>query len=188
MKRKMTEKRIYELLGVNIFRKYVLFVWEKIWKLMHLEKCIGYRINDKTIDGLKDYKYQLKLFAISHIVDLGILIVTGILTSQGIVWWIFSIGLNAYCIMTQRYTHIRINEILEKHNKRKQKNTDNDEEINSNEMVLGQEIKMQFKITEPKTELSIGEQREQLEQLKDYVVSLSISPTEYEQNSASKEK
>ena len=90
--------------------------------------------------------------------------------------------------MTQRYTHIRINEILEKHNKRKQKNTDNDEEINSNEMVLGQEIKMQFKITEPKTELSIGEQREQLEQLKDYVVSLSISPTEYEQNSASKEK
>jgi len=125
MKSRNIEKKIYECLGVNIFRRYVLFTWEKITKLIKLD--VGYRIKDGSVDSLIDYKTLSKGFAIGHSLLLLIIIIAGVCSPHDIYWWITNVGLNTYCVMVQRYTHIRINELLEKMECRKQGVCDNEE-------------------------------------------------------------
>lgn len=110
MKRK-NEKKIYELLGVNVFRKYILFTWEKIAKFLHID--VGYRLDDMSIDSLKGYKTRAISFAIAHIVCFIIClpIVNGLASG------LTNFFLNFYCIIVQRYNYIRIEEIEEKYNK-----------------------------------------------------------------------
>lgn len=106
-----TEKKIYELLGVNIFRKYILFTWEKIANLIHLP--IGYRIENLSIDTIKKYKIQTKSFAFAHLACFFALIP---LCSNPFSW-IYNIFLNFYCIIVQRYNYLRIKDVEEKYEK-----------------------------------------------------------------------
>ncbi len=103
------EKKIYELLGVNVFRKYVLFTWEKIAGFFHLP--IGYRLDDMSIDGIKAYKNRTKSFALAHVFCFFICLPF----LYGPLSWIYNIFLNLYCIIVQRYNYIRIEEIEEKY-------------------------------------------------------------------------
>ena len=111
MKHKNIEMKIYEWLGVNIFRKYVLFTWEKIANFLDID--IGYRIKDMSIGSLKKYKTLSKGFAISHAAVLTLFIVLAIIKHTTVIYWVVNMGLNLYCIMVQRYNHIRINHIID---------------------------------------------------------------------------
>lgn len=107
------EKNIYELLGVNIFRKYVLFTWNKLCK--PIGGAPGYRIKNIAISDIEEYKSQAQVFGFTHV---GMLIGMAVLYYFHIIphlFFIVELFLNSYCIMTQRYTCIRINTILEKH-------------------------------------------------------------------------
>lgn len=127
MKGRNVEKKIYEFLGVNIFRKYVLGTWEKIANKLKID--IGYRIKDRSINGLENYKKLSKGFAYAHLgLFLFFLSIGGIFFSKGIEW--FNIIFNLYCIMVQRYTHIRINEIIERHNELEKKHQERDQKEN----------------------------------------------------------
>ena len=137
MKIRDIEKKIYELLGVNIFRKYFLFTYEKLWK--PFGGTPGYRIKNKTINDIEGYKSQAKGFAIAHFIFLicvvGIYYFFHVLTELQLITQLI---LNPYCIMTQRYNCIRINEILEKHKalekrkEEKQRLLDHQQELNEN--------------------------------------------------------
>lgn len=105
------EKRIYELLGVNIFRKYILFTWEKIANLLHIP--IGYRIENLSIDAIKEYKFNTKMFALAHIASFSICL-PFCFTLKG---FLYNVLLNGYCIMVQRYNYIRIRQIEDKYAK-----------------------------------------------------------------------
>lgn len=120
MKKHNLEKKIYECLGVNIFRKYILFSWEKICGLLDFDP--DYRVEDRTINGLKRYKDTSKAFAISHLITMiiTVIVLSVIKASLGI--YITNCLIHSYCIMTQRYIHIRINELIERLEKREQKN------------------------------------------------------------------
>lgn len=176
MKDRNTEKKIYELLGVNIFRKYVLGTWEKLWKIFRLDKLLAYKITDMSENGLKYYKIQSKGFAAVHIGLLVYEIINGILITSSMAWWVTNIGLNLYCIMTQRYTHIRINEILEKKEELKQRREEreNSSEIESI-LTLDKTKKFVPSVEHP---LSIEAQRKELKNLKKFLVSINPIDTQ----------
>lgn len=114
MRSRNIEKKIYEFLGVNIFRKYILFTYDKLWKL--LGGAPGYRIKSKTINGIQNYKIQAKAFAAVHFINLIFIIGSYYLFhTLSEFYLILSMIINSYCIITQRYICIRINEILQKH-------------------------------------------------------------------------
>jgi len=112
---KINEKRLYECLGVNYFRKYVLCSWEKICKLFNLN--LGYRVNDFTMKSIKMYKRQIVSFSIAHLACFLFLTLFGIFKSANIIFWMVNIGLNSYCLMVQRYNYIRINKFIERQQK-----------------------------------------------------------------------
>lgn len=111
------EKKLYEFLGVNIFRKYFLFTWEKFANIIKFP--VGYRLESMTISGIEKYKKEVVGFGKTHFVFmLATLLFFPILSPQAL---ILSTVLHSYCIMTQRYNYIRINEVLKKHQKRNEK-------------------------------------------------------------------
>lgn len=118
MDKTITEKKIYEHLGVNIFKKYVLFGYEKLLKLLKLNKYVGYRLNKLAIDEIKNYKTTSIGFAVAHISSTIVLALIFIAMGATIPAWILNIAFNLYCIMVQRYNIIRINEILKRENEK----------------------------------------------------------------------
>ena len=162
MKCRDIEKKIYELLGVKIFRKYVLFTYDKLWK--PFGGAPGYRIKNKTINDIEGYKSQAKGFAIAHfgllIFIVGIYYFFHAITESG---FIIQLILNPYCIMTQRYNCIRIDEILEKYKalektkEEKQKLLDRQQELdenigNSEDMLLNVSKKTAEQINQKQSE------------------------------------
>lgn len=125
MKNKRIERRIYELLGVNIFRKNILFAYEKTFKFFHIN--VGYKVNELSVKGFQSYKSIMKRFAISHLFSFILLlfIIEFFYSDIFLIGIIIDALLNGYCIMVQRYNTIRINELLEKmelfEDKRKEK-------------------------------------------------------------------
>lgn len=117
------EKKIYEILGVKVFRKMVIAALyvallpfqlkkthkERIRKMTSVSSnyFIGKKVNYETIS---DFRKQLWLNASIHIIALYNCLTPpydGFKT-------VFYILLNTYCIMLQRYNYIRIKEILTK--------------------------------------------------------------------------
>lgn len=169
MKRKNIEKKIYESLGINFFRKYILFSWEKICKIFNFDP--GYRIASKNIKGLKKYKKLSIGFANSHLLVIVLAIILGILNQASIVFFIVHILINSYCIMTQRYNIIRIDEIIEKHNKL---------EKNKTKKLIENNNKIINNICEIKNRLESNTQNKYLSKshvpvINDDIISLSVS-------------
>ena len=85
----------------------------------------GYRIKGKTINDILEYKSLAKAFAYTHLCifigALGLYYLHCIPVSS----LILNLILNPYCIITQRYTCIRINEILEKQEELEKRKTEN---------------------------------------------------------------
>lgn len=187
MENKINEKRIYELLGVNLFRKYVLNSYQKILNglffITGITKFFGIRdiyiMNDFSTEGLKKYKKWSKVYAVEHVCsfllmsamlglpDLSILLTCSIL---------FVMITDIYAIMTQRYHHIRINDILEKREKLQKKleeRTSDEEKIKS--MLLQSKSQDIISITLAKEKpLSLEERRKELENFREFVSTENI--------------
>ena len=111
-KNKNVEMRIYELLGVNIFRKYILFTWEKIAKSININ--VRYRIDKLNIEGVINYKKYIIGFIITHSILLLDIFVQCIIYHRPLSNALFGIILNSYCIMTQRYNYIRMKQLIKR--------------------------------------------------------------------------
>ena len=133
---KSIEMRIYELLGVNIFRKYILFTWEKIAKLLRLP--IGYRLDELSVEGCMRYKMMTKAFTIAHLIIYPYLAIYAIFLNPTAPLWHIMLWtiLNTYCIITQRYTTLRINRIIKKMELRQKRQTNINNDIVEKDSAL----------------------------------------------------
>lgn len=93
-KNKNIEMHIYELLGVNIFRKYILFTLEKIFKSINID--VGYRIKKLNIEEVINYKYKTILYAIAHSLILFLYFVVINIYHTSLSYNLFGILLNSY--------------------------------------------------------------------------------------------
>lgn len=128
------EMKVYEKLGVRFFRKMAYGLYYIIWK-----PILFFSIRDKEerkrrytqpnnynmkkgngMQDLRDFKKMLLLNAGIHtffladtIYDYIMALVSGVPVSLATAF-IIPFLLNSYCIMLQRYNHLRINKVLEK--------------------------------------------------------------------------
>lgn len=119
------EMKIYELLGVKVFRKLavgiadtpILLITLRIYKGLSLKERL-FKINHipnnyfigkiRSMEDVKNFKSQLFLNASIHISSI-------LLTPHRMELIVILISiLNLYCIMLQRYNWIRINETVRK--------------------------------------------------------------------------
>lgn len=132
-KDKNIELKIYELLGVKIFRKMAFWLYDKVWILLTLkmskEERKKYIYNTRTnynlgkvnsLEDIKNYKKYLFMNAGLHIVALTLCIpnflkvIAGTTSILNTIRNLSAIIINIYCIMLQRYNLIRINEVIKK--------------------------------------------------------------------------
>ena len=113
------EKKIYELLGIKVFRKLV-FMLEKFLHIKDKKKNINYHLKQKNLSSLQDFKKYLFYNGSIHIKNLirGIIIIPiMLLFSINTIFIISLIALlikDIYCVMLQRYNWIRICETEKK--------------------------------------------------------------------------
>jgi hypothetical protein len=188
MKGKISEKRIYELLGVNFFRKYILGAYQALWNAIFVltgskfsfMKDI-YKMRNFSTEGLKSFKTLSKKLALEHFIML--LFWTGLIVlTEGKCLNFFNtfiICTDIYAIMTQRYNHIRINEFLKKQ-----------EEL---EMRRAEKENLNIFTKKPKAiieqyPLSIEEQRQRLQRLREQVLKMRSDDNYQEQFFVDEEK
>ena len=114
------EMKIYEILGVKIFKKIVLKIGNLCLKLFltkderdDFSKTTNYKMGKVSdLDDIKNYKKQIYFNAIVHIIGVCL----GLTTFSYKIGFINTIlvVLNAYCVMLQRYNIIRINKVVNK--------------------------------------------------------------------------
>lgn len=145
MKRKKNKKlelRIYEFLGIKIFRKMAFILMKvlsypftikmsKEQRKSFFNGASNYRMKKGNgLQDLRDFKKMLILNASIHACALLALapnvikIISGAFSTMSttlVVTTIIATIINAYCIMLQRYNWVRINEVLKKHSKRDEK-------------------------------------------------------------------
>lgn len=135
MKGKKIELKIYEFLGVKKFRKMVFKLRDTfflpILKIARLSKEERHKILYESpsnyimkkghgIKDLKDFKKQLLFNAGVHIWSLSefmpsfLKIIDGTASLPTIIITLSCVTINIYCIMLQRYNHIRINQVIKK--------------------------------------------------------------------------
>ena len=121
------EIKIYELLGIKKFRKMAFILRDTLMYLPTIKMSKERRKNilynsysNYNIGKNKDYesikKYKKMLFINSGIHTFYLLkyisaMVAGTNVDEIVILWLL---LNTYCIMLQRYNHIRINSLLKK--------------------------------------------------------------------------
>ena len=126
-KKQKIETKIYELLGVKIFKKLV-FRLEKIIHRKDKGKNINYHlknsISKESIDGFRKYLYFNGYIHTSNIIKGIVAIVAMIVfNTNPILVVILSLLLvkDAYCIMLQRYNWIKLNDTENKLNVREER-------------------------------------------------------------------
>lgn len=134
-KNKNLEMKIYELLGVKIFRKMAfslasilnlplkLTMTKEEWKEYN-NKTSNYNIGKvKDLDDVKKYKKQMYFNTSVHIFSLLLCMVY--LSLVGInAFFIIMTLINTYCIMLQRYNIIRLNKVVKKFSKKYEQQKD----------------------------------------------------------------
>ena len=157
------EKKIYELLGIKVFRKLV-FTLEKFLHIKDKKKNINYHLKQKNLSSIQDFKKYLFYNGSIHIRNLirGIIIIPiMLLFSINTIFIISLIALlikDLYCVMLQRYNWIRICETekkLQAHRERK---------------IAKEEIKEYNSIKENAEKQKIAEEIELLKQFKQFVI------------------
>lgn len=133
-KRNELEIKIYEKLGIRVFRKMAFGLYYSIWKPFYfiserdkeerkrlLKRPSNYIMKKGNgMQDLRDFKKMLLLNAGIHtflIVDAIFDFVMYIINGAPLFWkfmYTLPILLNGYCIMLQRYNQLRINKVLEK--------------------------------------------------------------------------
>lgn len=154
-KMKNMEMRIYELLGIKIFRKmafglrYIL-LFPRTLKMSKEERKDFYNARSnyhlgkiKSLEDVKSYKKYLYCSATVHILALLFLIpsffdmLSGVLVLSETHELLLAVILTLYCVMLQRYNCIRINQLIKRMTPRyeKQKNQIKDE-LRKNDALL----------------------------------------------------
>ena len=124
-KNKNLEMKIYELLGVKIFRKIAFSLASIIslpkkrkmtkeeWENYN-NKTSNYNIGKvKDLDDVKKYKKQMYLNTSIHTFGL-FLCMVDLLLGGADAFFIIMTLINIYCIMLQRYNIIRLNKVIKK--------------------------------------------------------------------------
>ena len=119
------EMRVYELLGVKYWKRFVLWIICLLIRDPKDRKGGNYWLDDISVASIKKFKKQLLFNASLHI---GAILVTNIpffimnLLDNNIPMMIYQVIwflVNFYCIMLQRYNWLRIKKILKKISSRK---------------------------------------------------------------------
>lgn len=132
-KTKNIEMKIYELLGVKVFRKMAfklrdILAFPLTIKMSKEERknflnntASNYNLGKvKSLEDVKKFKKQLFINAGFHIYGLFVClpnflkVIDGAASLSTTIINLTCIGINLYCIMLQRYNGIRINKLIEK--------------------------------------------------------------------------
>jgi len=133
MNKKSLEERLYELLGIKLFRKIVFLIRDSVITLFTLNLSkerrkellyntpSNYNIGKiNCLEDIKNFKKQLYMNSYFHVLALssfGFLLLTMINNNISLYYVIFDLILtifNSYAIMLQRYNIIRINRVIKK--------------------------------------------------------------------------
>ena len=116
------EKKIYELLGIKQYRKFVLFCKSKFNQLTKTENNDNYFLRGFSKEDLiflqEQFRKNFKVHMIGTIIGFFLLIIFLMEEQISILklsFAIFVLLLNGYSCMLQRYNLIKINMIMEKH-------------------------------------------------------------------------
>ena len=108
------ELRIYETLGVKLFRKVIL-LFEKIKHHKDGGQNVNYHLRGASINALNSFSGYLLYNTMFHIVSMLFVLLYFIITRsmQYDYLWIdiimyVTVAFNLYCIMLQRYIHLKI--------------------------------------------------------------------------------
>lgn len=118
------EQKLYRLLGVNQYCKFVIKVKKKYDQWRGMSDTDNYFLKDYSEEGIIFLKSQLIKNAKIHLAGVLFCLPAVLLTGRP---WIQVIALlillhNLYCAMIQRYNLIRINSLLaKKHSKNDKK-------------------------------------------------------------------
>lgn len=192
-KNKNIEMRIYELLGVKVFRKMAFALRDKIWILFTLKMskeerkeylyhtASNYNLGKvKSLEDVKKFKKQLfynagiHIFGFLVLIPNFIIIIGGTAALSSTIITLIGGGINLYCVMLQRYNCIRINQLIEKMTPRYERQKDViKEELRKEDSLL---LEHTYKIVDKKEretsitfEDLIANAIEQLKQYREYL-------------------
>ncbi len=162
-KNKKLELKIYELLGIKIFKKLILKIgflmafipcyiesksMEEAINLAH-KHAFNYTLGDAvTLEKIRKFKKMLfvngTFYFVKLVISLELLLELGHVSILLYLFCLYGLIKNAYCVMLQRYNQIRINEVLEKgHNlEEKRKNNLKEELEEENDLLLNNTYKL----------------------------------------------
>lgn len=194
-KNKNIEMRIYELLGVKVFRKMVFGFRDILAFLLTIRMSKEERYNFlynrasnynlgkvKSLEDVKKFKKQLFINSGIHVWALSVClpnflkVIGGTASLSTAIINLTCIGINLYCIMLQRYNGIRINQLIEKMTPRYERQKDAmKEELRKDDSLL---LEHTYKIVDKKErETSITFEdliaNANIEQLKQYLEYLA---------------
>ena len=156
-KDKSIEMKLYELLGIKVFKKMAFFVRDIVtlpltFKMPKEERkkslyntASNYNIGKaKSLEDIKKFKKQLfknagiHIFALLAFIPSFIKIILGTASLSTTIIVLPAMVMNIYCIMLQRYNCIRINQLIEKMTPRyeKQKDAIKEELIEKDSLLL----------------------------------------------------
>lgn len=193
-KNKNIEMRIYELLGVKVFRKMAFALRDKIWILFTLKMskeerkeylyhtASNYNLGKvKSLEDVKKFKKQLfynagiHIFGFLVLIPNFIIIIGGTAALSSTIITLIGGGINLYCVMLQRYNCIRINQLIEKMTPRYERQKDViKEELRKEDSLL---LEHTYKIVDKKEretsitfeDLIANANIEQLKQYREYL-------------------
>lgn len=131
-KLKNIELKIYELLGIKVFRKmafelykaiglpFTIFISKEARRKIYSSPSNYNMKKGHGLQDLRDFKKMLLLNTSIHIWALSLClphffkVITGTASTLATINNLIPIVINLYCIMLQRYNFIRINEVIKK--------------------------------------------------------------------------
>lgn len=115
-KNKTTEERVYEILGVKIFKKIALALGKKDHDYNDVKKHDNYYLYEWSTEGLERFKddgleFNTIIHACSSLAPIAVLMAihSPIIISISLL----CILINGYSLMLQRYNYIRLNRTIE---------------------------------------------------------------------------
>lgn len=196
-KNKNLELRIYEFLGIKIFRKMAFILMKvlnypftikmsKEQRKNFFNSIINYRMKKGNgLQDLRDFKKMLILNASIHTYALlklalnVIKIIIGafsVMSTTLVVTTIIFTIINVYCIMLQRYNWVRINDVLKRHSKTEENKKEIlKDELRKEDSLLDEHIYKMTNALKRQKEISFEEllRKADLERLKEYQRHLS---------------
>lgn len=166
-KNKNIEMRIYELLGVKVFRKMAfglrdILAFPLTIRMSKEERhdflynrASNYNLGKvKSLEDVKKFKKQLfinsgiHVWALSFCLPNFLKVIVGTASLSTAIMNLTCIGINLYCIMLQRYNGIRINQLIEKMTPRYERQKDAiKEELRKDDSLL---LEHTYKIVDKK--------------------------------------